>query len=159
VYEDGKPPDEPAAETVETAEATKATELTFELDGTGACIARARHLATGFLARMQADHGFPLSRRVTDLTQLVISELVTNSLKYAPGPVLVRLRITADAVEVVVRDSGTVLPRARTADAGRVGQHGLEIVLAVAKDFETRQEASGKSVIVSIALLDGLSST
>ncbi|MFF1697829.1 ATP-binding protein [Streptomyces sp. NPDC058257] len=151
--DDGTAPDEPAAETAETAE------LAFELDGTGTCIARARHLAAGFLARMQTDHGLTVSRRATDLTQLVISELVTNSLKYAPGPVLVNLRITAGAVEVAVRDSGPVLPRARAADTGRVGQHGLEIVLAVAQRFEARKEPGGKSITVSIALRDNLSST
>ncbi|MGW6057702.1 ATP-binding protein [Streptomyces sp. NPDC055189] len=146
--DDGRAPDEPAAETAEAAE------FTFELAGTSTCIARARHLAAGFLARMQAEHGLPVSRRATDLTQLVISELVTNALKYAPGPVVVNLRITAGAVEVAVRDSGPVLPSARAADTGRVGQHGLEIVLAVAQRFEARQEAVGKSVTVSIALSD-----
>ncbi|MFE6158190.1 ATP-binding protein [Streptomyces sp. NPDC056486] len=148
--DDGKAPHEPAAE---------ATEFAFELDGTGTCIAQARHLAAGFLARMRADHGLPVSRRATDLTQLVISELVTNSLKYAPGPILVNLRIADGLVEVAVRDSGPVLPRARPADTGRVGQHGLEIVLAVARRFEARQETDGKSVIVTIALRDDLGST
>ncbi|MGW5860801.1 ATP-binding protein [Streptomyces sp. NPDC055239] len=148
--DDGTAPDEPAAETAEFA---------FELDGTGTCIAQARHLAAGFLARMRADHGLTVSRRATDLTQLVISELVTNSLKYAPGPVLVNLRITDGAVEVAVRDSGRVLPSARAADTGRVGQHGLEIVLAVAQRFEARKETGGKSITVSIALRDNLSST
>ncbi|MFC8123934.1 ATP-binding protein [Streptomyces sp. NPDC057302] len=151
--DDGKAPDDPATETAGTAE------VAFELDGTSTCIARARQLAAGFLARMQADHGLPVSRRATDLTQLVVSELVTNSFKYAPGPILVNLRIVAGAVEVAVRDSGRVLPRARAADTGRVGQHGLEIVLAVAQRFEARQEAVGKCVTVSIALLDDPGST
>ncbi|MGW2836068.1 ATP-binding protein, partial [Streptomyces sp. NPDC001286] len=56
--------------------------------GDGEDIARARHLAAGFLARVQADYGLPVSQRVLDLTQLVVSELVTNARKYAPGPVL-----------------------------------------------------------------------
>ncbi|MGW7066327.1 ATP-binding protein [Streptomyces sp. NPDC054855] len=157
--DDGTSSAEPSAETAKTTDSTHATTLAFALDGSVACIARARHLATGFLARMRADHGLPVSRRAMEVTQLVISELVTNALKYAPGPVLVNLRITGGAVEVVVRDSAPVLPRARAADAGRVGQHGLEIVLAVAQGFETRQEASGKSITVTIALLDDLSST
>lgn len=152
MLDDGKAPDEPAAETTET------TAVAFELDGTGMCIAQARHLAADFLARTKADHGLPVSRRATDLTQLVVSELVTNALKYAPGPVLLNLRITAGTVEVVVRDSGPVLPMARAADSGRVGQHGLEIVLAVAQRFEARQETVGKSITVGIALLDDLGS-
>ncbi|MEV8316521.1 ATP-binding protein [Streptomyces sp. NPDC059900] len=149
--DDAAPPDEPATEHAGSA---AAPEFAFELDGTSTCIARARQLAAGFLARMQSEHGVAVSRRATDLTQLVISELVTNALKYAPGPVLVKLRIDAGAVEVAVRDSGPDLPRARAADTGRVGQHGLEIVLAVARRFEARQEEAGKSITVSITLDD-----
>jgi hypothetical protein len=89
-----------------------------------------------------------------DLTQLVVSELVTNARKYAPGPVLMDLRIVSDAVEVVVWDCDPVLPVARAADAGRVGQHGLEIVMAVAQGFEAQREPVGKRITARIALLD-----
>ncbi|MFI5681274.1 hypothetical protein [Streptomyces cellulosae] len=34
-----------------------------------------------------------------DLNQLVVSELVTNARKYAPGPVLMELRIAGSLVE------------------------------------------------------------
>lgn len=126
------------------------------LDGDGADIARARHLAAGFLTRVQAEYGLPVSRRALDLTRLVVSELVTNALKYAPGPLLLDLRILGDLVEVVVWDSDPVLPVARAADAGRVGQHGLEIVMAVAQGFEVQREAVGKRVTVRLALADDL---
>ncbi|MFE5402163.1 ATP-binding protein [Streptomyces sp. NPDC056580] len=124
------------------------------LDGTGTVIAEARHLAADFLTRVQADHGLPVSQRALDLTQLVVSELVTNALKYAPGPLLLDLRIAGDTVEVVVWDSDPVLPIARAADVGRVGQHGLEIVLAVAQAFEAQREPVGKRITARIALLD-----
>lgn len=35
---------------------------------------------------------------------------------------------------------------ARAADAGRVGQHGLEIVMAVSQGFEVQQELVGKRI-------------
>jgi hypothetical protein len=89
-----------------------------------------------------------------DLTQLVVSELVTNSRKYAPGPVLMELRITGAAVEVAVWDSDPVLPVVRAADVGRVGQHGPEIVMAVAQGFEAQREPVGKRITDRIALLD-----
>ncbi|MFF9623807.1 ATP-binding protein [Streptomyces griseosporeus] len=117
-------------------------------------IARARHLAAGFLTRVQAEHGLLVSQRALDLTQLVVSELVTNARKYAPGPVLLDLQITGDTVEVVVWDSDPVLPIARAADAGRVGQHGLEIVMAVAQSFEAQREPVGKRITARIALAD-----
>ncbi|WP_189295403.1 ATP-binding protein [Streptomyces cinerochromogenes] len=129
-------------------------QTTVALDGTSTVIAEARHLAAGFLTRVQADHGLPVSRRAMDLTQLVVSELVTNALKYAPGPLLLDLRIAGDTVEVVVWDSDPVLPIARAADAGRVGQHGLEIVIAVAQGFEAQREPVGKRITARLALLD-----
>jgi hypothetical protein len=57
----------------------QALQATVALDGDGTCIARARHLAADFLNRVHAEHGLPVSQRATDLTQLVVSELVTNS--------------------------------------------------------------------------------
>ncbi|OUC95452.1 ATP-binding protein [Streptomyces swartbergensis] len=64
------------------------------------------------------------------------------------------LRITGDTVEVVVWDCDPVLPVARAADAGRVGQHGLEIVMAVAQGFEAQREPVGKRITARIALMD-----
>ncbi|KUN56053.1 regulator [Streptomyces canus] len=129
---------------------------TVALDRDGSCIAEARHRAVDFLARVQAEHGLPVAARVMDLTQLVVSELVTNARKYAPGPVLMELRIVGAVVEVVVWDSDPVLPVARAADAGRVGQHGLEIVMAVAQGFEVQREPVGKRITARIALPDDL---
>ncbi|MBB6081617.1 anti-sigma regulatory factor (Ser/Thr protein kinase) [Streptomyces paradoxus] len=140
--EDSAAPDEQAIQT------------TVALEGDGTCIADARHLAGDFLTRVQAEHGLPVSQRAMDLTQLVVSELVTNARKYAPGPVLMDLRIAGDTVEVVVWDCDPVLPVARAADAGRVGQHGLEIVMAVAQGFEAQREPVGKRITARIALLD-----
>ncbi|MFK4149935.1 ATP-binding protein [Streptomyces sp. NPDC004065] len=124
------------------------------LDGDGTCIAEARHLAVSFLAGARTRHGLPVSDRAMDVTQLVVSELVTNARKYASGPILMDLRIAGDAVEVAVWDSDPVLPVARAADPGRVGQHGLEIVMALVQGFEARREPVGKRVLARIALFD-----
>ncbi|MFJ7147043.1 ATP-binding protein [Streptomyces sp. NPDC100445] len=129
---------------------------TVALDGAGTCIAEARHLAAAFLTRVRAEHGLEVSQRAVDLTQLVVSELVTNAGKYAPGPLLMKLRVVGAAVEVAVWDSDPILPIARAADAGRVGQHGLEIVMAVAQSFEAERRPGGKSVTARIALTDAL---
>jgi anti-sigma regulatory factor (Ser/Thr protein kinase) len=132
----------------------QAIQTTVALDGDDADIGRARHLAAAFLTQVQDEHGLPVSQRALDLTQLVVSELVTNARKYAPGPVLMDLRVAGDAVEVVVWDSNSALPMARAVDAGRVGQHGLEIVMAVAQSFEAHREPVGKRIAVRVALLD-----
>ncbi|MFH8336472.1 ATP-binding protein [Streptomyces sp. AM6-12] len=129
-------------------------QTTVVLDGDGAGIARARRLAADFLARVQDEHGLPVSRRTMEVTQLVVSELVTNAHKHAPGSALLGLRVTGDSVEVSVWDSDPVLPIARAADAGRVGQHGLEIVMALVQGFEARREPVGKRITARLALTD-----
>ncbi|MGW3986236.1 ATP-binding protein [Streptomyces sp. NPDC004830] len=124
----------------------------FALGGDDSCIADARHHAVGFLDRAVDDHRVPVSDRVRDLTQLVVSELVTNARKYAPGPVFMELRLTERTVDVVVWDSDSALPAARAADPGRIGQHGLEIVKAVTESLSVAREAVGKRITARIPL-------
>ncbi|MFH8973401.1 ATP-binding protein [Streptomyces sp. NPDC017890] len=126
----------------------------YALGGDDGCIADARHHAAVFLDRARADHHLPVTARVRDLTQLVVSELVTNARKYAPGPVLMELRVTAGRVDVVVWDSDPTVPTARAADPARIGQHGLEIVKAVTEDLFIEQEPAGKRITARIALSD-----
>ncbi|MFF4398561.1 ATP-binding protein [Streptomyces sp. NPDC001480] len=135
----------PGAEPVQTV---------IALEGDGGCIGEARHVAARFLADVQAGHGLPVSARAMDLTRLVVSELVTNARKYAPGPVLMELRVVGDLVEVTVWDGDPTLPVARAADPGRIGQHGLEIVMAIAQGFEAVREPVGKRITARIALPD-----
>ncbi|MFJ7017763.1 ATP-binding protein [Streptomyces sp. NPDC101117] len=136
------------------AAGTSALRTSIALDGDGTAIAHARRMAVAFLTRAQSEHGVRLSQRGMDLTQLVVSELVTNARKYAPGPARMDLSIDGDVVEVAVWDSDPVLPVARAADAGRVGQHGLEIVMAVSQDFSAQREDVGKRITARIGLAD-----
>ncbi|MER7895552.1 ATP-binding protein [Streptomyces sp. NPDC096046] len=128
----------------------------YALGGDDSCIADARHHAVAFLDQASDDRHLPVSARARDLTQLVVSELVTNTRKYAPGPVLLELRVTARSVEVIVWDSDPTVPTARAADPSRIGQHGLEIVKAVVEDFEIQREPVGKRITARIALADSL---
>ncbi|GGY89838.1 ATP-binding protein [Streptomyces olivaceoviridis] len=123
-------------------------------EGSPADIAAARDLARAFLTRVQADHGLPVSERVMGVVQLVVSELVTNACKHAPGPCLVDLELSGDGVGIAVWDTTPVLPVAKAADPGRVGQHGLEIVMAVCQGFEVHREPVGKRITASVMLAD-----
>lgn len=51
-------------------------------------------------------------------------------------------------------DTEPTLPVAQAADPGRVGQHGLEIVIGVCRSFEMRREPVGKRIKAAIALAD-----
>ncbi|GAA2885922.1 ATP-binding protein [Streptomyces mexicanus] len=117
-------------------------------------IAAARDLARTFLADLQAVHGIPVTGRVMGTLQLVVSELVTNARKYAPGPCMLTLEATGSAIDVTVWDSEPTLPIAQAADPGRVGQHGLEIILAVSEGFTACREPVGKRITATIALTD-----
>ncbi|MFD3581368.1 ATP-binding protein [Streptomyces sp. NPDC058683] len=143
----------PPEECCRTADAASA-DATIALDGANGCIADARDRTAEFLRRAETERGLPVPARTVEPAQLVVSELVTNALKYAPGPVLLRLGVADGTLEIEVWDTDPTLPPARAADAGRVGQHGLEIVLAVVRDFEARREPVGKRVTARLALFE-----
>ncbi|WP_329012100.1 ATP-binding protein [Streptomyces sp. NBC_00690] len=115
-------------------------------------IAEARDLVRDFLTSVQAAHGLPVSRRAMDMVKLAVSELVTNARKYAPGPCLLTLQVEDGAVQVSVWDSSTALPLLLPADPTRVGQHGLEIVMAISQSFAIHREPVGKRITISIVL-------
>ncbi|MFI9245033.1 ATP-binding protein [Streptomyces sp. NPDC053086] len=127
-------------------------ETTIALPDHGASIAEARHRAAAFLTQGGAGHLAGVTERIVDLTQLVVSELVTNARKYAPGPVLVQLCLDGGEVRVTVWDTDPVLPAALGADPRRVGQHGLEIVKAIAAELTVHREAVGKRITARILL-------
>ncbi|MFJ8493196.1 ATP-binding protein [Streptomyces sp. NPDC094038] len=130
-------------------------ETILPVDGDGSRIAQARHLVAAFLNRVRDEYGIAVAQHAVEIAQLVASELVTNARKYAPGPALLRLRLVGSMVRVEVWDSDPALPAARAAEPGRVGQHGLEIVTALAQAVDVRSESAGKVVTADIALSGG----
>lgn len=88
---------------------------------------------------------------LADLAVLLVSELVTNSLRYASGPVGLRLRPLGgpDApggVRVEVSDTLPVPPLLRTAAPDEEGGRGLLLVASVALRWGTRCGGRGKTV-------------
>lgn len=61
------------------------------------------------MSEVQAVHGLPVSERAMGMVELVVSELVTNAYKYAPGPCLLDLEVVDGAVEISVWDSDPTL--------------------------------------------------
>ncbi|WP_233478059.1 ATP-binding protein [Streptomyces mobaraensis] len=138
------------------AGAAPAVAAAFEAD---AEIGQARDLARSFLMDAQAVHGLPVSERAMGMVLLVVSELVTNARKYAPGPCLLSLELGDGAVEVTVWDSDPGLPSVGAPDAGRIGQHGLEIVMAVCRSFAMHREPVGKRITAAVVLADDRAAT
>ena len=121
-------------------------------DGMPGTIGAARDFATAYLWRLQTEHGVPITALLADDVRLVVSELVTNAAKYAPGPCLLDLEIVEDVLRITLWDTEAALPVPSGADASRVGRHGLEIVLALCRRFEVERQAGGKRVRVDLAL-------
>ncbi|MGW2841065.1 ATP-binding protein [Streptomyces sp. NPDC001493] len=55
-------------------------------------------------------------------------------------------------MEIAVWDTDPTLPTPRTPAPDRIGQHGLEIVRALAASFDARREPGGKRVSARINL-------
>jgi anti-sigma regulatory factor (Ser/Thr protein kinase) len=121
-------------------------------DGEPESIAAARGFACGYLADLSRVHGVLVSSRAIGTAQLVVSELVTNACKYAPGPCLLDCELVGDQLEIAVWDSDGSLPVARAAEPGRIGQHGLEIVMALCDGFDVQREPVGKRIKVRVAM-------
>jgi PAS domain S-box-containing protein len=81
-----------------------------------------------------------------DSAELVVSELVTNSLRYGAGQAWMQLSRHGDGVVVEVYDEGVGTPRRRRATAEEEGGRGLQLVASVADVWGVRTRGEGKVV-------------
>ncbi|MFJ9056658.1 ATP-binding protein [Streptomyces sp. NPDC102409] len=109
-------------------------------------------------------HSWGYDAAVGDLAVLLVSELVTNSLRYASGPIgvrLVRPHPDGDApgrgadghgLLVEVSDPVPEPPTERSAGPEDEGGRGLQLVACSARRWGTRRGKSGKTVWFELAL-------
>lgn len=83
---------------------------------------------------------------------LLVSELVTNAVRHAPGPL--RLTLACDGqVEVAVTDTNGTAPLARDADLTGGGGLGWHLITALADQVKVQLMPHGKTVRATICLL------
>ncbi|MFQ3562410.1 SpoIIE family protein phosphatase [Streptomyces gramineus] len=82
---------------------------------------------------------------------LVVSELVTNSIRYATGPVMLRL-IRDRSLLCEVSDNAHTAPHLRRARRDDEGGRGLFLVAQVSQRWGTRYTASGKTIWAELAI-------
>jgi anti-sigma regulatory factor (Ser/Thr protein kinase) len=86
-----------------------------------------------------------------DTTELLVSELVTNAVRYSEAPI--GLRLTRGATLLVeVSDPLPDPPKERTSAGTDEGGRGLQLVHQLADDWGTRAEGAGKVVWFEQAL-------
>jgi anti-sigma regulatory factor (Ser/Thr protein kinase) len=120
-------------------------EVSVDFDGAPGCIAEARDAAVAFLR-----HHAPHTRRTfRDDVLLVVSELVTNAVRHAPGPLILELSLLSGGIGIGVRDSSPSLPRLRAPD--RTGGRGWPIVESLARQVRVVPRGDGKTVHAELA--------
>jgi Stage II sporulation protein E (SpoIIE)/Histidine kinase-like ATPase domain/GAF domain len=78
-------------------------------------------------------------------TELLVSELVTNAVRYSRGEVTLRL-VNEKALVCEVLDSSAALPRLRLAGAEEENGRGLQVVRQLSKRWGARRTPTGKVV-------------
>ncbi|MFH8370650.1 SpoIIE family protein phosphatase [Streptomyces sp. NPDC018031] len=109
------------------------------------------------VARARADTVRQLSAWQLDelafTTELIVSELVTNAIRYAAGPI--QLRLIRDRTLICeVSDTGHTSPHLRHAAGDDEGGRGLFLVAQMAELWGTRYTSTGKTIWVEQALPD-----
>ncbi|MGW4568211.1 ATP-binding protein [Streptomyces sp. NPDC004561] len=113
-------------------------------------IAEARQAVRTLLVRA----GHPPDQQTCQDSQLVVSELVTNARRHAPGPGGLELEVRPDTalLRIIVRDSSPHPPRPQEPDARRIGGHGLHLVTRLCAHLHTIALETGKEVVAHLHL-------
>ncbi|GHG28107.1 ATP-binding protein [Streptomyces filamentosus] len=121
----------------------------------GGAIAAARAFTAEFLAAAPAVLRGPVGDERVELAQLVVSELVTNAIRHTDGPCRLLLELGSDALEISVFDQEAAAPVPRGHDPRRIGQHGVEIVVAICESLTVEPAPEGKRVRARLSLPTG----
>ncbi|MFE7216373.1 SpoIIE family protein phosphatase [Streptomyces sp. NPDC057611] len=110
----------------------------WDLPSDPTVVSRSRAAVTAQLADWELDN-------LAFTTELVASELVTNAIRYATGPV--RLRLLRDrALVCEVSDGSSTSPRLRRARSEDEGGRGLFLVAQLTERWGTRYTTDGKVI-------------
>ncbi|MFF6902738.1 ATP-binding SpoIIE family protein phosphatase [Streptomyces hydrogenans] len=117
---------------------------TLNLPSDFAAVAGARRFATDTLSAWGLDE-------LSFATELIVSELVTNAIRYGKPPVHLRL-VLDSALTCEVFDSNSTAPHMRRARTFDEGGRGLLLVAQLAERWGTRHGREGKTIWAEQAL-------
>jgi anti-sigma regulatory factor (Ser/Thr protein kinase) len=108
-------------------------------------VARSRLLVCERLEQWEVDEG------VSFTVELVVSELVTNAIRYGRPPIRLRL-IRERGLIVEVSDGGHTSPHLRRAAMEDEGGRGLFLVAQLTQRWGTRYTPAGKTIWTELPL-------
>ncbi|MBK6012852.1 SpoIIE family protein phosphatase [Streptomyces sp. MBT53] len=117
---------------------------TWQLPTDPAIVARARRMAGDQLTAWGLEE-------LTFATELIVSELVTNAIRYGGAPVELRL-LRGDALVCEVSDGSSTAPHLRRARSFDEGGRGLLLVAQLADRWGSRQTPTGKTIWAELPL-------
>jgi PAS domain S-box-containing protein len=142
------PPADPRTDVVVLLARTKSFPrdqfATWPLNPHAGAVAAARRHIRDRLASWQVDE----DRAYT--AQMIVSELVTNAIRYARAPIVLRL-INDGTLTFEVRDGSLAAPHLRHARTIDEGGRGLFIVGQLSQDWGTRYARGGKTIWAELA--------
>jgi anti-sigma regulatory factor (Ser/Thr protein kinase) len=112
---------------------------TWDLECEETSVRHARHLIRDPLKRWGLEDLQPV-------TELLVSELVTNAIRYAKGDIRLRLVKEPESVVCEVHDTSPALPRVLQVDKDAENGRGLHVVAQLANRWGARRTHSGKVV-------------
>jgi anti-sigma regulatory factor (Ser/Thr protein kinase) len=119
---------------------------THPLDGRSGTITLAREYAQEFFEQCDP----PLPAATVEDALLLVSELVTNAVRHAPGPCVLSLADFGTGLTVAVSDTSSALPTARPPDLSTgTGGFGWHLLHRIARLVEVEPNvAGGKTVTI-----------
>lgn len=117
------------------------TSNSLRLSPTPEASARARH----FLEDFARDHDGPADACLEE-GRLAVSELVSNAVQHAGTPLVVRLFVAGDGLEVSVADESPDTPSMQPPDPGRIGGRGLILIDRMSQCWGVLMRQSDKIV-------------
>ena len=134
----GRPADDIVLMLARTAALDAGQVRTWQLPRDPAAVARARKMAGEQLAAWDLTEA-------AFTTELIVSELVTNALRYGDAPI--ELRLIRDSTLICeVSDGSNTAPHLRRARVFDEGGRGLLLVAQLADRWGTRQTPTGKTI-------------
>ncbi|MCF3184924.1 SpoIIE family protein phosphatase [Streptomyces polychromogenes] len=113
--------------------------VVFDLPSDPSVVADARRYTTDQLTAWELDEA-------SFVAELVVSELVTNAIRYGEPPIQLRLIHENETLICEVSDASSTAPHMRRARTFDEGGRGLLLVAQLAQRWGTRHEPTGKTI-------------